>query len=337
MEEKFVSVNATYREEYKSERVLNWEKNWSPEWREYRRKWAENPQKQDPGQFPIHLDIENTRVCNLRCPMCPRTVKLLAGEKLVEGHMDFDLYKKIIDEGAKNGLNSVKLSYLGEPLACPDVVKMVKYAKDKGILDVMFNTNGVLLTEEMSRKLIEAGITGIFISFDSPFKEHYEKIRVGATFEKVVENVKNLIRIRNEMKSFFPIVRVSMTVMKENEHEVEDYVKLWKPIVDIIGFGQYVDPHHKDKLAEERRSGKLVDSGRFICAQLYQRLFIHWDGRIGMCCADYDAEMGLGNVRDVSIKSVWLGEKMNHFRKLHEQGLWHSIPLCTKCDVPYSE
>ena len=72
-------------------------------------------------------------------------------------------FKKIVDEGATNGLYAIKLGYLGEPLICKDIVKMVAYAKDKGIVDVMFNTNGALLTKSMSEKLIKAVIDKIFI------------------------------------------------------------------------------------------------------------------------------------------------------------------------------
>lgn len=337
MEKNSNSVNLSYKEEYKSKRIVDWEKHWPEEWREYRRKWVENPKKHDPGQFPIHLDLEATRVCNLKCVMCFRTVKIAAGDEFPEGDMDFSLYKKIVDEGAQNGLYSIKLSYLGEPLVSKDIVRMIKYARSKGILDVMFNTNGVLLTKDMSKKLIEAGATGVFISFDSPFKEHFESIRVGAKFDDVINNVKELVRIREKMGSFFPIVRVSMTVMKENANEIPEFLKLWEPIVDVVGFGQYVDPHHKDKKANDRRAYQLQNQDFFTCPQLYQRLVVHWDGRIGLCCADYDAEMGLGNAKDVSIKSVWLGEKMQHLRRLNEQGLWRKIPLCLKCDLPHSK
>jgi radical SAM protein with 4Fe4S-binding SPASM domain len=329
------SANLTYTE-YKSQRILDWERNWPQEWKEYRRRWEENPKKHDPGEFPIHLDIEATRACNLKCVMCFRTVKIASGEKFPEGDMDFGLYKKIVDEGAQNGLCSIKLSYLGEPLISKDIVRMTEYAKDKGILDVMFNTNGVLLTQEMSRKLIKAGITGVFISFDSPYKDHFESIRVGAKFESVIKNVEDLVRIRKEMDSFFPIIRVSMTVMKENENEIPQYMKLWQPIVDAIGFGHYVDPHHQDKKANERRAFQTKKKDFFVCPQIYQRLVIHWDGRIGLCCADYDAEMHLGNAKNVTIKSVWLGKELQHYRRLSEQGSWDKIPLCLKCDLPYS-
>lgn len=332
--ERFVKVDPTYNEVAVSPNASEWENSRSEKYREYRKKWTENPKKQIVGSFPIHLDLECTRVCNLRCPMCPRTLKIERGEKLVEGSMNLSLYKTLVDEGAENGLYSIKLNYLGEPLVCKDIIEMVRYAKERGIVDVMFNTNGVLLTEEMSRKLIEAGIDKIFISFDSPSKERYESIRVGARFDKVFNNVKRLSEIRKEMGLVSPLIRVSMVVMKENRHEVLDYIKLWKGIVDYVGFSDYNNPQGMDKT--ERYATVLTKRENFVCSQLYQRLFVHWDGSMGLCCADYDACMGLGNANDVAIKEVWLGEKMRKLRELHETGKWETIDLCKNCGLPYA-
>ena len=331
-----VNPNATYTEVKVSDHATKWEQSRSPKYWEYRRKWSQNPKQQIVSNFPLHLDIEASRRCNLRCPMCPRTIKIERGEILDEGDMDMKLFKKIIDEGAEKGLYSIKLSYLGEPLVDRGLPEKIEYAKNKGIIDTMFNTNGSLLSEEVSEKLIKSGLDKLFVSFDSPNKERYEKIRVGTTFDKVFENVKNFVRIRDKIGAINPIVRVSMTVMQENKNEVLDYIKLWSPIVDLIGFGDYVNPHQKDPKGRERSITGRKEHKDFICAQLYQRLFIHWNGKIGLCCADYDAEMGLGNARDVDIQDVWLGEKVQSIRDLHEKGEWHKVPLCRKCDLPYS-
>jgi len=333
MSEKYVKVNPTYTEVSVSENACKWTNTRPVKYWEYRKKWNENPKKQIVEKFPLNLDIEVTRVCNLRCPMCPRTLKIEKGEKLKEGDMDFKLFKKIIDEGSENGLYAIKLSYLGEPLICKDIVKMVKYAKDKGIIDVMFNTNGALLTEKMSKQLIDAGIDNIFISFDSPFPEKYNKIRIGTKFERVFENVKNLRKIRDEKGLPSPIIRVSMVVMKENKEEVLDYIKLWKPIVDLIGFSDYVNPQGMDK--KERYAIEIKKRENFVCSQLFQRLFVHFDGKIGLCCVDYDAENNLGNAWKDSIKDVWLGEKLQKIRKTHIKGKCDEIDLCSKCHLKY--
>lgn len=79
--------------------------------------------------------------------------------------MDWNLYQRIIDEGKEHSLPSVKLSVGGEPLLHPDIIKMVKYAKKNGIIDIYFNTNAVLLTREISEGLIAVALNRISISF----------------------------------------------------------------------------------------------------------------------------------------------------------------------------
>ena len=56
----------------------------------------------------------------------------------------------------------------------------------------MINTNATLLEENMNRKLIERGLTRIRIGFDGATADTYEKIRIGANFHKVKDNILNL-------------------------------------------------------------------------------------------------------------------------------------------------
>lgn len=333
MNPKYTQVNAAYHEIWKSDKLAKLEKEYPPEYKEYRRKWEENPKKQIVGEFPLHVDLESTRRCNLRCPMCIRTIKMERGETLEEGDMDFKLYKKVVDEGSENGLCAIKLNYLGEPLLHEDLPGMVKYAKKRGILEVMINTNGTLLTEELSRRLIDAGLDKILLSFDSPTKERYESIRVGASFEQVINNFRTLIRLRDEANLRKPVLRVNMVKMKENEVEVPRFVELWKPIADLIAIQDYINPQLKDCVG--RGVIGLKKHPNFVCPQIYQRLAVHYDGKIGMCCFDFDAEMRLGNAWNTNIKDVWLGERMQEVRRLHNEGKWQEIPPCARCTMPY--
>ncbi len=101
--------------------------------KEYRRQWKEWPEKFYAGDFPLFIDVEVTSVCNLKCPFCSTTYR----DKFIDkGFISFDIVKKIVDEGAINGLYGIKFNYRGEPLLHKDICKFVKYAKDKGLIDV---------------------------------------------------------------------------------------------------------------------------------------------------------------------------------------------------------
>ena len=89
---------------------------------------------------------------------------------------------------------------------------MIKYAKDAGVCDVMFNTNASLLTEKKAVEIIESGLDKLFFSFDSPYGEEFNKIRVKGDYDQVLNNIKNFMRIKREMKSDTPLTRVKELV-----------------------------------------------------------------------------------------------------------------------------
>src|SRR4030042_1929765 len=101
--------------------------------------------------------------------------------------MDFDLYKKIIDDVWRYVFD-VNLFHRGEPLVNPRIVDMVKYANSKAI-KTRIHTNGVLLNENLSREIIKAGLNLISFSFDGYTKDTYEKNRIGASFEKTLDKI----------------------------------------------------------------------------------------------------------------------------------------------------
>ena len=266
---KQMNINGSYSEVRIPD--LEWPKHRSARYWEYRKNWEEYPRKMIISDFPLCLDIETTNLCNLRCGMCPRTIQIDNGTYADIGTMDMNLYKKIIDEGEENGLCSIKLQYLGEPLLDKYICERIKYAKDHGVEDVAFNTNATELTEEMSHNILEAGIDGIYFSVDSMDPETFHKIRPGSDFHVVVNNIKNFMKIKNEGDYKHVQTRVSMTVMPGNEHEVEPYKKYWLPIVGQVGFGQWIE--------HVSTAGEVADyNPDFVCSQPFQRMFVLCDG-----------------------------------------------------------
>jgi radical SAM protein with 4Fe4S-binding SPASM domain len=310
-------VNPGFYQFLGTDKLNDAEKSFGPEYFDYRKKWKEYPEKRIVKDFPLHLDIESTNNCNLRCIMCGRN---FMKEKL--GRIDFKLFKKIIDEGAKYNLPSIKLNYRGEPLLHPKISEMVKYAKEKGIIEVQFNTNGFLLSEKKAKELIRAGLDRIIFSFDGATKKTYEKIRRGSNFERVVDNIKNLVALRNKMKLERPLVRVQMVKMKENGKEAEKFIEMWQPVANRVGL-----------IKERNPLGSKKKNKGFACPQIWQRLMICWDGEVRMCCGDWYGEVVLGNVKKEKIHDIWHSEKLKKIRKLHAENNFNKIPVCAKCEI----
>jgi radical SAM protein with 4Fe4S-binding SPASM domain len=322
-------INHTFHQ-IPSDRLQPWQSALPLAYWEYRRQWEENPKHHVVGAFPLHLDIEATSACNLKCIMCPRTDMVKDGTFWKIRMFDFDTYQRLIDEGVQHGLCSVKYNYLGEPLLNPRLIEMIEYAKQAGILDVMFNTNATRLDEQQSRRLIASGLDQLFFSFDSPYRDQYNRIRVGADFDNVFHNIKRFMEIRHELGSVKPLTRVSMVRMKDNEHEWEAFQELFQPIVDAVAYVDYVDHSSQDN-PERMTIPYRTAEGEFCCPQLWQRMFVHPDGVVTVCCNDSARELQVGNIFAQSTQDIWLGEKYQHLRELHATGRFEEIPTCARC------
>ena len=263
--------------------------------------------------------------------MCVRTEYIENGTMWKIQNFNFEKYKKIIDEGVKNGLKSLKFQYIGEPLVNKKLVQMIKYAKNAGVCDVMFNTNASLLTEKKAVEIIESGLDKLFFSFDSPYREEFNKIRVKGDYDKVLKNIKNFMKIKRKMKSDTPLTRVQMVLMKENREDFKEFVKLFTPIVDTIAHIDYLDHDIQD--TDKTIVSLDEKKEKFCCPQLWQRMFIHPDGVVTPCCIDSGRKLVMGNINENSPKEIWKNEKYQNMRKLHMEGRLDEIPTCKSCPL----
>jgi radical SAM protein with 4Fe4S-binding SPASM domain len=292
--------------------------------KEYRQKWKLWPETFHVGEFPLFIDVEVTSVCNLRCPFCATTY---LGNKIKRGFISSDLMKRILDEGSENGLYGVKFNIRGEPLLHPQIHEFVSYAKAKGLVDVYFNTNAVLLTEEIALKLIEAHLDRVSISFEGYTKEVYEKSRVGSKFEKVISNIDRLQELKKRLGVDYPKVRIQTVMLPDIEPIFEDYKKFWLKRVEEVAFLDY----------KEMKQKRKAISYPWACPQIWQRMAVWWDGTILPCNHDDEGLIALGNLEAMTIRESWHAEKINRIRNLHRQGDSHLIPACDGCYLRDSE
>ncbi len=296
--------------------------------KEYRSKWKLNPSNHIVDTFPIHLDIESTSVCNLKCTFCASSI-----EKYSYGYMPMERYRRIIDEGAEKGLYSVKLNFRGEPLLHRNIIEMVSYAKKKGIVDVFFNTNATKLTEEIGTRLIESGLDRLIVSFEGYSPDIYEANRVGAVFENVVNNVRNFSLLRKKFNSKTPILRLQTVVISRDADYLDKYRAFWE---------EYADEITGIDMRDEAAVYSELDSTGWECSYPWRRLCITWDGNVLTCPftnkADNKYEWeGLGAVDDRRIEDMWRGDEMARIRESHIKCDSHRIDPCRFCSYRGTE
>ena len=109
--------------------------------------------------YPELYAVEVTNHCLFDCEMCPRR-----DMKRPKGHMDFKLFKKVIDQ-TRGFTEWLWLHDFGDPLLHPEIGRFIKYAREKGI-KTRLSTNPISITEKKAKEFIEAGLDFIHISLD---------------------------------------------------------------------------------------------------------------------------------------------------------------------------
>jgi MoaA/NifB/PqqE/SkfB family radical SAM enzyme len=93
------------------------------------------------------------------------------------------------------GVETIFFGGMGEPLHHKDILYMVAEAsKRAGRVELL--TNGTLLTPEMSKSLIEAGLGMLWVSIENFEADAYGQIRMGSSLKKITENISAFNRER---------------------------------------------------------------------------------------------------------------------------------------------
>lgn len=300
--------------------------------------YAEKAGKGLKNTMPSFVSIESSSVCNLSCPECAiGTHRTLRKSKSIS----MDLYKEVINE-AKDYIFDVQLFFQGEPFLNKNIDEMVSFARKSRVATVI-STNGTLLTHELSKRLIEAGLDRLIVSVDGTTQEVYETYRVGGRLQTVLDNVRELVRLRKEMKSKFPIIEFQMVVFRHNEHQISDFKRLAKSIgadLSVVKTAQIMNYENKSELipTQEKysryvlRDGKwqLKKSLRNHCQRIYQGCVINSDGKVSVCCFDKVPDYPVGDLNDSTLSVIWNSDEFNDFRQ-KIAGNRSSIEICRNC------
>ncbi|MFA5255957.1 MAG: radical SAM/SPASM domain-containing protein [Candidatus Omnitrophota bacterium] len=315
---------------YKNDIISILSDNCGPKFKEYRNRLERAVLFEDEPEFPIHIDFETIFGCNIRCVMCTHAhEELFPSRKRL---MEFGLFKKIIDEGVPHGLSSIGLDQEGDPLLVGNLFDFIEYAKSKGIMDIMINTNALLLDKQMTEKILHSGLTRIHFSLDAVKEETYRKIRVGSDFKRVTENIRYFCKRKIELGRRLPITRVSFVKMSHNESEIEDFVNIWTPVVDAIAIQEYNNPFPERSDLKAIYASSRVKNPGFKCTQPWFRMVVLTDGTVLPCCLlGMSLKMAVGNAHNSSIYDLWNSTKVRGLRKMHKDGRYAEHKICAVC------
>lgn len=289
----------------------------------YRYKFKEFPKKKISTDFPIYILIEPVSSCNLKCPMCFQSDKSFIKKEYM-GKMNFELYKKIIDEASVNGTKAITFGSRGEPTIHPEFKSFLDYCSNK-FLDIKLITNATKLNDDLIHTVFKNKIHQVVFSIDSEEKNAYERIRKFGNYDQVLNNVKRYNEIKKEYKNINTITRIS-GVKVEEEQDEKKFCDFWKPYADEVvmkpAFSRW-----------DTYNNNVINDFLEPCSYIWERMYIWFDGKVNPCDADYKSFLSYGNVKDSSIKEIWNSKKYKDLQKKHLIKERNKITPCDRCGI----
>ncbi len=290
---------------------------------------------QKTTDFPVCIDIELTNHCNFKCLMCPCGTGVMRRAK---GFMDKETFDKIITEIKDTG-TALRFIRWGEPLLHKDLLSYIKKVKENGII-CHINTNASLLTEDISKKLIDLELNSIKLSFQGVDEHSYEQMRINGDFNQIIQNIKQLHELRGDKE--FPYIHAATTTTYESAKQIAIFKEKMNKICDLVTIGKTKLEHiEEDETALNRREkGVLLElkqkqslqKKRFnTCPEVFGKLSINWNGDVSACCMDYDNKMILGNIHKASLSEIWASPLLESYRKILGEKRFEELELCREC------
>lgn len=312
--------------------------------------------------YPSYVEIEMTTKCNKKCIICENTYW---DEK--QQDLSMEQFKHIVRQFQT--LRWVNLTGEGDAFLNKDYIKMIEYLKKKSV-SVYLVDSFDMITPEISKKLVDLGVDGIYVSMDASTKETYEKIKVGCDFDRSVGNIKALVDYKKNIDSPVPELCFRYVMTTLNYKESPGFIDLvrrfgtWKELGDgskihfvgLLSFPQIekynmkVLPEGTEKgLIEKRKevkdgidvvfahieSGNLPSIDRCLA---WMEPYIMIGGYVLPCCAvmmankrDYLREHCLGNVYEKDFKEIWGSERYKKFRQTVNKPTAPVPLLCKGC------
>lgn len=277
--------------------------------------------------FPKMVVLAINYVCNALCPGCAYTNSAIRSTYSDTKFMEEITFKRIADEVGREGA-WLRISGGGEPMIQPNIVELIRYAKDQGCKVGLIN-NGSLMNAEKARQLLEMNIDMIEFSVDASDRESYDIVRKGLCFETLVENVRTTFQIRNQIRSQTKIIASAINQKGIDINEVE---KFWMPYVDNFQKRKFLTWGINDLSNSGDISPYLPFEDRVPCPIIFDRLLIDSRGRAMFCIYDIAGKTDMGNVHAATIKEIWNSQEFNRIRDLHLSGRGCEIDICSTCE-----
>jgi len=311
--------------------------------------------------MPQKVDIVLTKACNLACTFC------VDYETPGAKRVSLENFTKIGAQLFPTARN-VSICSGGEPYLHKGLEDLLRFVKRYKV-ETWVLSNGMLVREDRIRTIVREGlITTQGFSVDGFEDATVEKIRVGATLETVLENIRMVIRVREEERKRHPGIVIRYALMRSNIEELPAAVERWGQMginaidTNYLAVCNGIDHDeslyfHQDLMArvfaearrvKERYPGLVLNLPRTIreeqeaptknCKAPWNFVKIDTDGRVLPCYRAWEA-MSMGKVYDddgIPFDQIWNSPSYQALRRtVNDDGAEKYFPYCSRCEYRF--
>ncbi|MBF0143898.1 MAG: radical SAM protein [Magnetococcales bacterium] len=284
---------------------------------------------------PRLLFVELASVCNLRCPLCPTGTKV---QPQGRGLIHWDLFRVVVDNLGPYHPNAI-FNMWGEPLLHPRAPEMIRYAKEKGFLDISINTNGNIdQSDQWIRELVTSGLDQLIVNIDGADQETYASYRKKGRLELVLDFFDKLDRAKKAVGSVTPRIVPLMIRNRFNQGQKEAIQGLLgrfqvEPMrvretgllamaddVDAGTFFTYAVDSDGCNMTRGREGGLVFKPQsrtplRLPCKSIWEYIHVTSQGAYVPCCSTPLSEPSFKGVADWLPIDFWYSRPMVEFRR----------------------
>jgi len=289
--------------------------------------------------------IEPTTVCNLNCATCYRKDSIRKKELNIGTITKENI--ALIHKKLPN-LKHIRFHGMGELFILKNHVEIVTLLRNlypNAWIELVTNGN----YNDTDEEIISKSINKLTFSIDSSDKEEYEKIRIGSSYELMINNLKKFIKIPNFQ------LEINYVWSSLNTYSLETFISDMGELgvkiirVNIVqDWGNHLTD--KEKLSDNfmvlkniwNKAKKMSEKYNILltlmgndhfetneCEWMNRRIFITFDGNILPCCMRQYRNESLGNIYEKEVNDIWISEEIKRGR---DNQMNHS-GFCDKC--PY--
>lgn len=286
------------------------------------------------GKSPVVINFELWNECNESCVFCRDEKDNIfdsnpsgSGNPIPKGKLPFETYIKVLDTFSDRLILSVP--YInGEPLMSKDIYRSIEAASSRKI-GTLIASNGILLNETNSRKLLEAGLDCLKVHISGFTNSIHAIEHRRGDVERIKKNLLRFVELQHQLNAK-TIVLLDFIRYEHNKHEIELARAFAKDNAMLFNIrpGNPKGMESTEPLQSTKPLPLTVH-----CDWLWTVLTIDWDESIYPCCDHvvWSGASAYGKAGQDQMNELWEGSKVREMREIHTSKGRLPIPICAQC------